>query len=275
MPRVTVNNISIHYQTMGQGPDVVMIHGIASSLGFWYFGVVPILIRAGASFRVTIYDLRGHGYSDMPELGYTSADMADDLAALLDSLGIEKPHFVGHSFGGLVALHYAVLHPENVAKLVVADTGIPAVQSSRKSKPIWEVWGSVLKRFGVSIDEDKADDIDYLIQQTQKLREERGRTSRAEAGLLLRLERLADLAKKTSLMEDFRAIAGLTIEKIGKLTHPILASYGERSPSMASYRYLSENLPNCRSIIIPGAGHFHPLERSDEFVHHVREHLEG
>src|SRR5687768_18123779 len=101
---------------MGEGGDTVMIHGLFASLAFWYLSVMPGL--AGRR-RVTAYDLRGHGYSDVAESGYTSAEMADDLDALLDQLGIQRAHLIAHSFGGAVALQYALLHPECVLSLTL------------------------------------------------------------------------------------------------------------------------------------------------------------
>ena len=82
MPKAKINGLTVHYQQMGLGPDLVMIHGLFANLAFWYLSVLPALAR---NFRVTVYDLRGHGYSDMPQRGYTSFDMAADLHALLDT----------------------------------------------------------------------------------------------------------------------------------------------------------------------------------------------
>lgn len=125
MPRATVNDVSIHYQQAGHGPDLVMIHGLFGNLAFWYLSVLPALVR---DFRVTLYDLRGHGYSDMPRSGYTSSHMAADLKELLDHLGVKQAHLVGHSFGGAVALHFAVLHPIHVLSLTLADARVPSLQ---------------------------------------------------------------------------------------------------------------------------------------------------
>src|SRR5204862_171211 len=69
-----------------------------------------------------LYDLRGHGRTDVPETGYTVADHVDDLAALLDTWGIDEPvHLVGTSFGGVVALAFTHRFPERVASLVLFE----------------------------------------------------------------------------------------------------------------------------------------------------------
>jgi pimeloyl-ACP methyl ester carboxylesterase len=272
MPKILVNGINFHYQCRGEGPDIVMIHGIASNLALW-LNIQPVLAE---DFRVTTYDLRGHGYSDMPPNGYTSADMAGDLNGILDSLDIKQTHLVGHSFGGLVALHHTVFHPERVIKLVLADTGVPAVETSRKSVPVLEMWIDRLAKFGISVPEDKQDDINYLIMQTRILRQQSAYSSgikKRRMGGLPSVNGLTQLLESTSILNDFREAAELTLNKICQISHPVLISYGERSPSMATYQYLRDNLPNCKSVIIQNAGHFHPLGQSKLVLKNFREFL--
>src|SRR5262245_15609485 len=104
MPKALTNGIQIHYQRKGHGPDVVLLHGITANLAMWFTKVFPELAK---DYRVTAYDLRGHGRSDMPPSGYDSFTMAQDLLGLLNALGIENARFVGHSFGGAIAMHLA------------------------------------------------------------------------------------------------------------------------------------------------------------------------
>ena len=108
MPRIRANGVMMHYQQGGDGPDVLMVHGLYSSLAFWYFSVYRYLV---SHFRLTMYDLRGHGLSDMPSSGYTCHDLAADLLALLDALGVNRAHVIGHSFGASVALSAPSLLP--------------------------------------------------------------------------------------------------------------------------------------------------------------------
>src|SRR3954454_5600622 len=77
------SGVELHYQQFGQGPDLVMIHGITGNLAIWHLEMVPALM---SQFRITTYDLRGHGYSSVPPTGYTTADHATDLKNLLDHL---------------------------------------------------------------------------------------------------------------------------------------------------------------------------------------------
>ena len=125
MGKVICNGALLNYRTVGEGEDIVLIHGLAANHAFWHMKVLLSLVR---DFRVTVYDLRGHGHSDMPAEGYTSLNLACDLNELLNHLEIKQAHLIGHSLGGLVSLQYARLHPERVRTLTIADSRIRSLQ---------------------------------------------------------------------------------------------------------------------------------------------------
>ena len=104
-----------------------MVHGLATNMAFWYFHYASVFARR---YRVTVYDLRGHGRSEMPPGGYTPRNMARDLEALLDHLAVPRAHFLVHSFGGVVTLNLAQVAPERIASLVLADTNISAARGA-------------------------------------------------------------------------------------------------------------------------------------------------
>ena len=108
--------LNTRYRLEGEGPQLVLIHGVGSSLEAWD-GVVDEL---DAGFRTLRYDLRGLGESTKLEGPYQLADFVDDLAALLDHVGFETCHVAGHSLGGLIAQGFALAHPDRVAKLVLS-----------------------------------------------------------------------------------------------------------------------------------------------------------
>jgi pimeloyl-ACP methyl ester carboxylesterase len=267
MPRAYVNGINIHYQTSGQGPNVVLIHGATGNMAFWYMSSLPVLIK---EFRVTTYDLRGHGYSDVPPSGYTSAHMSADLSALLDHLEIERAHLVGHSFGGVVALHTAALNPERVASLVLADPEIPALRHlcNVREWPYWETWNAKLREFGVHVPDEKWDDLDYVLRQSLYIPMAYG----LRKGQKRKSKRLLRLLDHTTAINDFRELAGLTMKRIRHVTHPTLAIYGELSPFLPVCHHLKENMPHCESVIVP-TGHFHPGLEPEVFVKHLRQFL--
>lgn len=100
--------------------DFVLIHGLASNLRLWD-GVRDALVAAGA--RVVAMDLRGHGRSPKPDGGYDVPTVAGDVAALVESLGLQRPVVAGQSWGGHVALELAASWPERVGALALIDGG--------------------------------------------------------------------------------------------------------------------------------------------------------
>ena len=139
MPKATLRSgIRLHYQQIGEGPDVVMVHGITGNLAVWHLRLVPALSER---FRVLTYDLRGHGHSDVPARGYTPDAMAGDLLELLDALEVERPAIVGHSYGADIALYLAANHPERAREVIAIESALPALEPGRRDDR-WSGWTS-------------------------------------------------------------------------------------------------------------------------------------
>lgn len=119
MPFVRVRDIDIYYEVHGQGDRVLYINGTGGDLR-----QIPTLGRGPLekNFQVLFYDQRGLGQTSKPETEYTMADYADDAATLMEALGWDRAHVVGVSFGGMVAQHVALRHPQRVDRLVLACT---------------------------------------------------------------------------------------------------------------------------------------------------------
>ncbi len=284
MGTIHSNGVVINYRCAGFGRDVVLIHGLATNHAFWHLNVLLPLIK---KYRVTVYDLRGHGYSEMPPSGYTTADMAGDLHNILNHLGIRSAHLVGHSFGGAIALHYAALHPERVDGLVLADTRVRALQPHQRLKdwPDWQKVAERIEKLGLVVRDDETEASLCLLEQlaSPKWREAR-KKCRGEplfipfsglGGGNRLAEQWLKLINTTTAVEDFKSLAGLTIDKISRINHQTLAVYGEKSTVLQSLRGLMEHLPNCRSVVIPDVGHFHPLLRPKKFIDIVLQFLIG
>lgn len=108
-----------HYTLTGSGPlTLVLTHGLAAAGETWR-GIVD---RLAPRFRVLTWDLRGHGRSAAPDGPYTIAELAGDLATVLDDASIDRAVVLGHSAGGVIALQFALDHPQRVAGLVLVGT---------------------------------------------------------------------------------------------------------------------------------------------------------
>jgi pimeloyl-ACP methyl ester carboxylesterase len=117
------NGVKIHYTVEGQGEPVVLIHGAYSSADTnWR---LPGIIKSLAGrYQVIALDVRGHGHSDKParEEDY-GVEMAEDVVRLLDHLQIEKPHIVGYSMGGMIAMKVVTKHPDRARSLTLGGMG--------------------------------------------------------------------------------------------------------------------------------------------------------
>ena len=117
---ISANGLRFHcIDWGGQGDWLALLHGLASQAHIWDL-VAPKLID---SFRVLALDQRGHGLTDKPDTGYDFASITHDLNEVLDALRIDRAVLIGHSWGGNVALQYAVDHPHRVSGLVLIDGG--------------------------------------------------------------------------------------------------------------------------------------------------------
>jgi pimeloyl-ACP methyl ester carboxylesterase len=108
------------YKTAGEGDPVLLIHGLGGDHRGWEFQEKDL----AAQFHIIMPDLRGHGQTTVEELGMMIPPdlVADDLNALLDHLGHDSVHVVGHSLGGMVAQNFVLRYPKRVEKLVLVDT---------------------------------------------------------------------------------------------------------------------------------------------------------
>jgi pimeloyl-ACP methyl ester carboxylesterase len=112
-----VNGINLYYETYGAGRPLILLHGGLGSGEM--FG--PVLPSLAAEHQVITVDLQGHGRTADIDRPFDLGFMGDDIAALIDHLGLDHPDLVGYSLGAGVALQTAVNHPEKVGKLVTVS----------------------------------------------------------------------------------------------------------------------------------------------------------
>lgn len=118
MPEARVNGCTLHYEVAGDGPPLLMLHGLGSSSRDWEYQL-PELSRR---YRLIMPDCRGFGRSDHPPGPYSIKGFAEDMRGLLQALGVERPHVLGYSMGGAIAFQMAVAHPEAVRSLIIVNS---------------------------------------------------------------------------------------------------------------------------------------------------------
>ena len=118
---VNLNGLSFHYRDWGgSGQPIVLLHGLASTCHIWDM-VAPILAENHA---VVALDQRGHGVSAKPDHGYDFASVSNDLLGLIQARDMERPIVIGHSWGGDVALEFAVAYPDDTKGICFVDGGM-------------------------------------------------------------------------------------------------------------------------------------------------------
>ena len=130
MSFVTVNGVQLNYEIRGEGKPLLLIMGITAASAVWEKHVS----HWEKEYQCILFDNRGVGLSDKPEGPYTTAQMADDSAALLDALNITSAAVVGVSMGGAIALQMSIRHPEKVSAMVAM---CPWASCDRKGEAIF------------------------------------------------------------------------------------------------------------------------------------------
>ena len=268
MAEATLNGVNIAYQQMGEGPDLVLVHGLAASRAFWFLHYAVPLSR---HFRVTLFDLRGHGYSGVPASGYDAVTMSRDLAALLDHLDISSCVLLGHSYGGGVALEYAGRHPRRVSQLVIMDTKVNRLQPEQKlsdSPHLSPFEIEIAAKSGHDWDNEKQVGLLFL-EVLARWRIQGGESATRDAFTPFGEGRGAQRAARQwlALLDGTGAAAefvlpGLEAAAIAALPMPLLLIYGEHSRCLPTCLALQQLLPLAQVELIAQGGHFFPMSHA-------------
>ncbi|WP_415883511.1 alpha/beta fold hydrolase [Neptuniibacter sp. QD34_54] len=288
MPVVELNGTKINYLQIDSdagehAEHLVMVHGLATNMAFWY-------MRHAAEFakryKVTLFDLRGHGRSRVTESGYTPENMSRDLEELLNHLSINKAHFIAHSFGGIVALNFACRSVNRVASLMLVDSHIGAIRKLEKDNT-WEYGQKVqqlLHDQGLDISVNEPYFGYRLLATVAHLQKEKVPISDELQELVIPIvgnygartaKQWLKLLETTKAEEELMGDDGLTLERLKKLTFPILAVYGERSQAMLTGSHLLEVWPHADFRRVREAGHFFPTTRPAELMQNCEQFWDG
>ena len=247
---VVANGVRFHAQVLGEGPrtPVVMLHGLlVGTLAAWYFTAAPAL---AAERRVLLFDLRGHGRTERVKTGYDVATMSRDLGALADPAPVD---LVGHSFGALVALRFALDHPERVRRLVLVEAPLPPSKFDE------------LETFAART---PAEMIDALPPDLRAFLAQGGR----KAARLL--EAIRFLTTDATMLADLRAEPDIPDAELARLDRPVLCVYGDRSSCRPVGDRLARVLPRGRLAVLSG-GHYLHLDATADLTRAIVEFLDG
>src|SRR5262245_50958035 len=118
MPKADLGEFEIYYEVHGEGTPLLLVPGLGGTGNYW----TPQLERFSKHFQVIVHDHRGTGQSTRSQIEYSVDQMTSDLVKLIDFLGIERAHLVGHSTGGAIGQTMAIEHPDRLLSLVLYAT---------------------------------------------------------------------------------------------------------------------------------------------------------
>ncbi len=236
----------------GDGPVVLLVHGIGSSRRTWD-AIVPQLVSAG--YRALRLDLRGCGESSVPEGEFGMDAFLGDLVSFVDSLGLDTFHLVGHSLGGMIAQRYVLDHPARVRSLALAST---TSHNGRRA--------NAFARLMVSLAEHGYD----ALEQQPALRETAEATLREAfpGGVPLSMLKRGMERPNPARANAWRACIDFTAkDRLSEVRCPCLVTHGT-ADMLIPFRageLVAQAIPAARWVVEEGAGHSLPKERAASF----------
>ncbi|WP_300012254.1 alpha/beta hydrolase [Pseudonocardia sp.] len=233
-----VNGLHMYYETHGeQGTPLVLLHGGVMTIDLTYADLIPTLAR---KHRVIAVEFQAHGRTADIDRDLTYANLAGDVVALLDHLGIDRAHVVGHSMGGGTALELAVGHPDRVLSVV------PISASVRPD----------------GAHPDLADPSTYATSTIMPTAQDFADMAEAYARLSPHPERFDDLPMRT--MKTVEGWTGWTDEQLAAVTAPTLIVLGDNDFALPAHGALMKELiPGSQLAILPGTTHMQAPRRAD------------
>lgn len=264
MPYAAVNGVKLYYELHGDsGEPLVLVHGYTGDITDWR----PQIPEFSRSYRVLVMDLRGHGKSEAPadRSCYRIPVMAADVEALIDHVGFDRYHLLGHSMGGGIVQEIALRCPERLLSLTLHDTS------------------------------PKFDMSDPQFEAYRRMRIETAATKGMKAVVALDpplpppphmpADRLTETNERLSKMAVDAFIGGMTaliewegtIDKLSQIKTPTLIICGDLDMPglLRASQWLANALPNATLAMIPESGHSPQWERPELFNSALRRHLEA
>jgi pimeloyl-ACP methyl ester carboxylesterase len=259
-----VNGVRLHYLVAGKGDPVVLLHGFAETSHMW----LPLIAKLSDKHTVIAPDLRGFGQSSAPSDGYTKAAMAQDIHALVKSLGYARIRLVGHDIGLMVAYAYAAQYPREVERLVLMEAFLPGIGDWNSVFLLRDLWHFhfygktplelVTGRERIYLEHFWND----FAADPKKSVSEQDREFYARA--------YAQPGHMAAGMEVFRAFPGDAEDFAGfaktKLTMPMLVLSGEKAGGPFLIEQGRMVADNVEGVLVKGSGHWLMEEAPDQVI---------
>jgi pimeloyl-ACP methyl ester carboxylesterase len=260
---VEVNGAQISYEIAGKGEPLVLVHAGITDGRMWD-GQVGAFARR---YRVIRYDLRGFGRTALVEKSYSHHE---DLRGLLNSLEVERAHFVGCSMGGGAVLDFALRYPERVGALVLVGAAVSGFEGDFEPPEQWDELVAA----------DEAGDLGRVSElEVQIWVDGPGRRPEDVDGAvrdLVREMNLIALQNEASELGEEVPPDPPTVDRLSEIGAPALILVGDSDQprTLAAADLLASGLPNSQKVVMAGVAHLPNMERPEEFNRILLDYLE-
>jgi pimeloyl-ACP methyl ester carboxylesterase len=248
--------VTLHWESTGNGPPVLLIAGLGMSTTGWW-RTVPVLARR---FRVITFDNRGVGRSSPVPGIYTTEAMAHDATAVLDEAGVEAAHVYGVSLGGMVAQRLVLSAPDRVMSLILGATQSGAVVKRADADTV----AFFRRRFLLPAEEAAWASVPY--GYSPKCRSEHPERIAQDIEQRLRFP----VEPRTYRAQMAAAVSHDCTHRLAQVTVPTLVVHGalDRMIPLPNGERLAQRLGNARLHVLPEAAHFYSTDepRVDELI---------
>jgi len=274
MAFATVNGIQMYYEINGSGPTVIQIGGAVNG----HEGYSLITPHMKEHFTVIDFDHRGYGQSDRPDQKYTMDTWVDDMAALLDVLGIEKCHVHGGSMGGFIACLFGAKYPSRVDRLVFNGA---VAKCDWMSRTFFHLWKRTAQEFGLGSEELALMLLTHAFSRAYL-------DEMVSSGNLHSLTWMQESITRNASLNVFADACDAMAETdvtglLAGVTAPTLVLHGDEDPLTpldagpdgAGARAIAEGILGAQLTVLKGCGHGILFERPVESVQAVVDFLKG
>jgi len=249
-----INGAQIYYEMQGEGPAILLIHAGVADCRMWEAQFEAF----SAAYQVIRFDLRGFGRSDMPSGDFTNYQ---DVRALLDHLGVQSAHVIAISYGGAIALDFALAYPEYVDSLILGAPSVSGAVPSQRIKRFWQEEDAALE----AGDLDGATEINLRLwvdgpQRKPGQVDPAVRESVRQMQLAIFRKEIPDDIEEIDLNPP-------AIGRLSEITVPTLILVGDldlQEKAALSARLAAE-IPGARQVVLPGVAHMLNMERPEQF----------
>ena len=256
---VSRNGLRLCVDDLGAGPVVLLAHGMWCDAGMF----TQLATELARDHRVLVPDLRGHGRSDVPSTAWTIADLADDLHAIVEQLGVDRLTLAGFSMGGMAAADFALRHANRLSGLALIGTSAAAEELFRVVE---------IRTLATVIE---------LTGPPRFLAREASRSNfspefrKANPEEMRRWESVVQAMSGPALVQSLRAVAGRRsmLDRLGEVPAPTLIVTGTADKVLRPRwsAAMHHRLPHSQLVAYAGVGHAVPTERPREVAALLRD----